>query len=86
VQLITGKVSLKTQSLQENSLIRKESRGRFRLASAYDAKGGSQFRAILQLLRQIYSSFQRPYGTSHGFAAEVLATKGYANAGLFGSL
>jgi hypothetical protein len=34
----------------------KESRSRCRLANSYDAKGGSQFRAILQLLRQIYSS------------------------------
>jgi hypothetical protein len=28
----------------------KESRGRWRLAHAYDANGGSQFRAILQLI------------------------------------
>jgi hypothetical protein len=51
----------------------KESRGRYILASAYDAKGGSQFRAILQLLRQIYSSLQRPYGSIDGLTTEVLA-------------
>jgi hypothetical protein len=37
---------------------RQDSRGRCRLASVYDAEGGPQFRAILQLLRQICSSFQ----------------------------
>jgi hypothetical protein len=56
------------------------------MANAYDAKGGLRFRAILQLQRQIYSSFQRPYGTSDGLTAEVFATKGYTNACLFLSL
>jgi hypothetical protein len=35
-----------------------ESRRRCRHASAYDAEGGSQFRAILQLICHINSSFQ----------------------------
>jgi hypothetical protein len=61
-------------------------RGRCRLASAYDAEGGSQFRKVLRLLCQIYSSFQRPYGSIDGLTAEVTATLGYANARLFGSL
>jgi hypothetical protein len=39
----------------------KESRGRYKLASAYDTEGGSLFRTILQLLCHMNSLFQRPY-------------------------
>jgi hypothetical protein len=49
-------------------------------------KGGSQFRTVLQLLCQIYSSFQRPYGSIDGLTTEVSATEGYADAFMFGSL
>jgi hypothetical protein len=55
------------------------------MASAYDAKRGSQFRTVLQLLCQIYTSLQRPYGSIDGRTAELPTTEGYANACLFGS-
>jgi hypothetical protein len=32
-------------------------RGRYMLAGVYDAEGGSQFRAIQELQRHVYSSF-----------------------------
>jgi hypothetical protein len=47
-----------TVSAGKNLSLNKESRGRCRLAYAYDANGGSQLRAILQFLRHIYSSLQ----------------------------
>jgi hypothetical protein len=62
------------------------SRGRCRLANAYDAEGGSQFRAILQLIRQVHSSAQRPCGSIDGLTAEVPTAEGYVDACLFGSL
>jgi hypothetical protein len=80
---VLGLKCLRWQNLGFN----KESRSRCRRASAYDAKGGSaQFRAILQVLPQIYSSFLRPYGTVDGLTAIVVAIEGYADAYLFGSL
>jgi hypothetical protein len=60
-----------------------ESRGLCGLTSANDAKGGSQFCAIL---RQVHPSFWRPYGTIYGLAAEVPTTEGYADACMFKSL
>jgi hypothetical protein len=39
-----------------------------------------------QLLRQIYSSFQRPYGSIDGLIKEVPTTESYADACLFESL
>jgi hypothetical protein len=45
-----------------------------------------EVRTFLQLLCQIYSSFQRPYGSIDGLTAEVPVTEGYADACLFGSL
>jgi cell fate regulator YaaT (PSP1 superfamily) len=50
-----------------------------------DAEGSSQFRRVLQLIRQMYSSFQRPYGSIVGLLAEVPCTEGSADACLFGS-
>jgi hypothetical protein len=64
----------------------KGSRGRRRHASAYDAEGGSQFRGILETLRQFYESLSRPYGTIDGPTAEILATEIYVDACMFGSL
>jgi hypothetical protein len=63
-----------TVSACKISVSTKESRGRCRPASAQDGEGRSQFRTVLQLICQIYSSFQRPYGSIDGLAAKVPAT------------
>jgi hypothetical protein len=47
------------------------------MANAYDVEGGSRFRAILQFLRHIYSSLQRPYASIDKLTAEVPAIEGY---------
>jgi hypothetical protein len=44
------------------------------MASAYDAEGGSQFRAILLLPREDHPSLYQPYGSIDGIIAEALAT------------
>jgi hypothetical protein len=54
----------------------KESRGRCRLGSSYDVEGSSQYRATLQLLRQVHAPFYRPCASFDGLTAEVPSTEG----------
>jgi hypothetical protein len=46
-----------TTTLEPHFSFDKESWSRYRLATAYNAKGSSQFRTVLQVLRKVHPSF-----------------------------